>query len=56
MLFMDSQQHHSPHLHVEYQDQQAVVSLPHGLLLEGELPAKKLRLVQAWIVPSTRKS
>jgi len=28
---------------------QAVVSIPDGDLLAGELPAKKLKLVQAWI-------
>lgn len=49
MLFMDTQQHHLPHLHVEYQGQKAVISIPEGNLLEGGLPAKKLRLVQAWI-------
>ena len=49
MLFMDTQQHHLPHLHVEYQGQQAVISIPQGNLLEGDLPAKKLRLLQAWI-------
>jgi hypothetical protein len=49
MFFLDTQQHHMPHLHVEYQGTQAVISIPDGDLLEGELPAKKLRLVQAWI-------
>lgn len=49
MLFMDTQQHHLPHLHVEYQGQQAVISIPDGNLLEGDIPAKKLRMVQAWI-------
>lgn len=49
MLFMDTQQHHLPHLHLEYQGMKAVVSIPDGNLLEGELPNKKLRLVQAWI-------
>lgn len=49
MLFMDTQQHHLPHLHVEYQGKQAVISIPDANLLEGEIPAKKLRLVQAWI-------
>jgi hypothetical protein len=34
---------------VEYQDQKASISLPDGNLLEGDLPAKKLRMVQAWI-------
>ncbi len=46
---MDTQQHHLPHLHLEYQGMKAVVSIPDGNLLEGELPNKKLRLVQAWI-------
>jgi hypothetical protein len=49
MLFMDTQQHHLPHLHVEYQGKEAVISILDGNLLEGEFPAKKLRLVQAWI-------
>ena len=49
MLFMDTQQHHLPHLHVEYQGMKAVVSIPEGDLIEGDLPAKKMRLLQAWI-------
>jgi len=49
MLFMDTQQHHLPHLHVEYQGMQAVISIPDGKLLEGELPAKKLKFVQVWV-------
>jgi hypothetical protein len=49
MLFMDKQQHHLPHLHGEYQGMQAVITIPDGNLLEGDFPAKKLRLVQAWI-------
>jgi hypothetical protein len=49
MLFMDTQQHHLPHLHVEYQGRHAVVAIPDGEMLEGELPIKKLRMLQAWI-------
>jgi len=49
MLFMDTQQHNLPHLHVEYQGQKAVISIPDGNLLGGDLPAKKLRMVQAWV-------
>jgi hypothetical protein len=49
MLFMDTKQHHLPHIHVEYQGMKAVVTIPGGDLLEGELPGKKLRLLQAWI-------
>jgi len=46
---MDTRQHHRPHLHVEYQGKQAVIAIPEGDVLDGDLPTKKLRLVQAWI-------
>jgi len=49
MLYLDNRQHHLPHLHVEYQGMKSVITIPDGELLEGKLPAKKLRLVQAWI-------
>ena len=49
MLFMDTQQHHLPHLHVEYQGIEAVISIPDGEMMEGALPPKKLRMLQAWI-------
>ena len=49
MLFMDTKQHHLPHLHVDYQGQNAVITIPDGTILEGDIPAKKLRLLQAWI-------
>lgn len=49
MLFMDNQQHHLPHIHVEYQGMKAVLEIPSGTLLEGALPNKKLHLLQAWI-------
>jgi len=38
---MDSGQHSLPHLHGEYQSKEAVVGLPDGELLEGDLPVKK---------------
>lgn len=49
MLYMDTQRHNLPHLHVEYQGMKSVISLPEGEIIDGELPRKKLRLVQAWI-------
>lgn len=49
MYLMDTRQHHLPHIHIEYQGQVAVISIPEGELLAGDLPPKKLRLVQAWI-------
>ncbi len=40
--------HHKPHIHAEYQDFEAVISLD-GLVLSGDLPTKKLKLVLAWL-------
>lgn len=49
MYYCDNQQHHLPHIHASYQQYTAVVSIEAGDTLEGELPRKQLRLVQAWI-------
>ena len=49
MYFMDTQEHHSPHIHVRYQDFRAVFGIPDGNLLAGELPPRKRKLVEAWI-------
>lgn len=49
MYFLDNKQHKSPHIHVRYQDDEAVYSIPDGELLAGSIPRSKARLVQAWI-------
>jgi hypothetical protein len=49
MYFFDTHRHHRPHIHVKYSDQEAVLAIPGGEVLEGELKANKLKLVQAWI-------
>ncbi|MBN2355732.1 DUF4160 domain-containing protein [candidate division KSB1 bacterium] len=33
----------------ENQDKEAVIAIPNGELLEGEIPSNKMKLVQAWI-------
>ncbi|MDR0995833.1 MAG: DUF4160 domain-containing protein [Tannerella sp.] len=50
LYFEDNKRHHTPHIHVKYQDENAVFSIPEGLLLEGSLKTSKAKLVQAWIV------
>jgi len=50
MYAKDDQRHHMPHIHVEYQGNEAVFSIPDGELLEGQLPNKKIQLVKAWII------
>jgi hypothetical protein len=34
---------------VRYQDEEAVISIPEGQLLEGALKINKMKLVQPWI-------
>lgn len=38
-----------PHIHVKYQDEEAVISIIDGQLLEGTLKPNKMKLVLAWI-------
>lgn len=49
MYFYDKGKHNTPHIHAEYQDDEAVFSILDGELLSGSLPRKQTRLVQAWI-------
>ena len=49
MYYTDNQQHHQPHVHAQYQEQEAVIAIPGGELLAGSLPPAKMRLVLAWM-------
>lgn len=49
MFFYDTQKHNLPHIHVEYAEHTAVIGIEEGELLEGSLPSKKMKLVQAWL-------
>ena len=49
MYFYDNTQHHTPHIHAEYQDDEAVFSILDADVISGSLPRKQTRLVQAWI-------
>jgi hypothetical protein len=49
MYFLDNRRHKVPHIHVKYQEHEAVFSLPDGELVEGALPGSKMKLLEAWI-------
>ena len=49
MFFFDNKEHKTPHIHIEYQDDTAVVSIPDGTLIAGQFPKAQMKLVQAWI-------
>jgi shikimate kinase len=49
MYYLDNRRHKMPHIHIKYQEEEAVISIPEGQLLEGMLKVNKMKLVQAWI-------
>ena len=49
LYFFDNKEHKKPHIHVRYQENEAVIEIPKGGVLEGNLPSNKMKLVQAWI-------
>ena len=49
LFFADNRRHKRPHIHVTYQESEAVLAIPEGDVLEGTLPPNKMKLVQAWI-------
>ena len=49
MYVLDTEKHHYPHIHIRYNEFKAVLKIPGGEVLEGELPSRQMKLVQAWI-------
>jgi len=49
MFFRDNRRHNLPHIHVRYQGEEAVFSIDDGSVIDGILPRKQIRMVQAWI-------
>jgi hypothetical protein len=50
MYYFDNRQHKVPHIHVKYQGEEAVFSIPDGEILEGSMKTNKRKLVEAWIL------
>lgn len=49
MYFFDNKKHQAPHIHANYAEYDAVISIPEGDVLQGEMPNNKLKLIKAWI-------
>ncbi len=49
MYFYDTNQHHLPHIHVKYGEHKAVLGIPGGALIDGDLPSRQMKLVAAWV-------
>ncbi|HKP38233.1 MAG TPA: DUF4160 domain-containing protein [Pyrinomonadaceae bacterium] len=46
MYYFDNRKHHQPHIHVRYAEEEAVISIPDGDVIEGALRAAKLRWIE----------
>jgi hypothetical protein len=44
MYYFDDRKHHQPHIHVECGDEEAVISIPDGNVIEGSIRTAKLRV------------
>ncbi|MBI4289056.1 MAG: DUF4160 domain-containing protein [Chloroflexi bacterium] len=49
MFYLDNKKRYRPHVHAQYGEFAAVISIDEGDVLEGDLPKSRMRLVQAWI-------
>ena len=49
MYALDIESHHAPHIHVRYNEFKVVLGIPEGDVIEGALPSRQMKLVQAWI-------
>ncbi len=49
MYFYDDKKHKMPHIHAEYGEYTASISIEDGTILSGNLPSNKMKLVEAWI-------
>lgn len=49
MFFKECEKHHIPHIHVVYNQFNAVYDFS-AKKIEGEMPTKQSKLVEAWIV------
>lgn len=47
-MYCSPGEHNPPHFHAYYQDYKAVIDIRRSELSDGELPARQLKLVQAW--------
>ena len=49
IYFKDTQQHYLEHIHVQYNEYDAVYAIRDHSVLEGKLPSKQHNLVVAWM-------
>ena len=48
-MYYTPKEHNPPHIHTYYQDSVATINILDNEIIEGQIPLRQLRLVQAWI-------
>jgi hypothetical protein len=48
-MYYAPKEHNPPHIHVYYQEFNAVINIADCTVTQGKMPSKQLRLVTAWI-------
>ena len=48
MYFKEGERHHKEHIHIIYNEYEAIYNI-NGKIIEGKLPTKQKKLVEAWI-------
>ena len=48
-MYYGPKEHNPPHIHSYYQDFKATFTIVDGELLNGEMPNKQRKIIQAWI-------
>jgi hypothetical protein len=49
MVFSKESELKVPHVYILYQDRQAIFTIAEGMMLSGDMPDNKRKLVEAWI-------
>jgi len=49
VITMYADDHNPPHFHARYGDFRAMINISEGDIIEGNMPLKVLRLIQAWV-------
>jgi hypothetical protein len=49
MFWEKGEPHHLPHIHAEYQDNNAVFNISDGEILTGTMPKRQTKIIQGWI-------
>ena len=48
-MYFAPKEHHPAHVHAYYQDFKTTIKLDDCEIIDGQMPARQLRLIQAWI-------